>query len=353
MSISSRALTMTLDALLPQPGEQIALFNPPATDPAIMAAQQGAQVSIYGTSHSALVNLRQRLAGYERIHISDDIMPAADSGLDALLLFCPKGRDLARALLWHTAQALRPGGRLIIAGANEAGVKSVIADAGALLGGAITLGYKDRHRVGRAMRPAALVSPPDDWRHPTLEPQPLTLKTPQGMMTVCTMPGVFSWQGLDDGTRFLLENLDFAHLSAESSVLDMGCGYGIIGMIAAHFAGAVRMVDDDLLAVRSAQCSAALNQLDRVAITAGDVYDELAGQRFDWIISNPPFHRGVAVQTDVARRIISGAGAHLKPGGRLVLVANTFLPYRPLFEQYFAQVTILAQGKRYSLIEGR
>ncbi len=115
-------------------------------------------------------------------------------------------------------------------------------------------------------------------------------------------------------------------------MLDMGCGYGIVGLIAAtRGASQVTLSDDNLLAVRCARASAAANAITNVEIVAGDLLDAVKDQRFDLIVSNPPFHQQFDVNTNVAHRLIREAKSALKPGGRLVIVANAFLKYESCY----------------------
>ena len=110
------------------------------------------------------------------------------------------------------------------------------------------------------------------------------------------------------------------------AVLDLGCGTGLIGAWAAQRGAAVTLVDGDLQSVRSARLTLEVGGLSGDAIHS-DVDSELGERSFDLILSNPPFHVGRGVVLDVAREFIAAAQRRLNPGGRLILVANDFLPY--------------------------
>jgi len=122
-------------------------------------------------------------------------------------------------------------------------------DAAELFGSAPVLGYKGSGRIAQATRPDPLRVPPRGSKSPpgSADPHPVP---PEGTYTLVTMPGVFSWDHLDDGTALLLDHL---HVVPDTDVLDIGCGGGIIGLAAARAGGRVVMVDDDLLAVRCAR----------------------------------------------------------------------------------------------------
>ena len=77
------------------------------------------------------------------------------------------------------------------------------------------------------------------------------------------------------------------------------------------------------------------------------------GQQFDLILSNPPFHQAFDVNTNMAHRLIRGARPMLRPGGRLVIVANAFLKYEQVMASQFARSDVLARNSRFVVIEGQ
>ena len=112
-------------------------------------------------------------------------------------------------------------------------------------------------------------------------------------LTFVVGPGVFSNEYVDAGTRLLAENMVIMDYW---DILDMGCGYGVLGIVAAKLApnGRVVMVDINRLAVKLASVNVKLNT----------------------IITNPPITAGL----EVNRKLILGAKEHLKPGGLLQIV---------------------------------
>jgi len=311
-------------------------------------AGRAAQVDVYDLSHQALAAINDE----PDLHTDDAVFPAAENVYDIAILFVPKGRDFARAQIWSAYRALKPGGTLLIAGPTKGGAKSVISDAEVIFGAAHTVAYRKSHRVGAAVKTeAGLTAYPPMWGDDPTQTHQLTYDTPLGSLPVTTMPGVFSWQKLDDGTRTLLEHVDFTAFAGQQ-VLDIGCGVGVLGALAARHAEQVTLTDDNLLAVHCARGTVQHNQLANVGVSAGDVYAPVEGQQFDVILSNPPFHKHFDVNTDVAGRIITQAPDHLKRGGRLILVANAFLPYHKAMEPVFRSVQEIIRTNRYVVLEG-
>ncbi len=128
-----------------------------------------------------------------------------------------------------------------------------------------------------------------------------------------TDSGVFSRTELDRGSYELLAALP----ELSGAVLDMGCGYGALGVAvgAAYPACAVLMADINRRAVELARRNALANGVRAEALPS-DGYAELAGRRFDWILSNPPIRAG----KQVIYRMFSDACEALAPGGRMALV---------------------------------
>src|SRR5689334_4024323 len=187
-----------------------------AGDPALTlaVARKAATVDVYDISYSAIRHTRQQVASRlgsqsSSVSISEDVFPPPGEQFDTAFMVVPKGRDFARAQLWTALHAMRQGGRLYIAGPTNGGAKSVIADAQSLFGHGVTLSTRRRHRVGVSIRPETLPGDyPAEWGADPTRAQQQSFSTPCGPVNVVTMPGIFSWQALDDGTAFLMEHLN-------------------------------------------------------------------------------------------------------------------------------------------------
>ncbi len=327
------------------PGERVLLVNSDDTALAEWVVKQAGHVTALHPSYRTL----RALGRVKGVETSQTVFPdpAVQGVADVVLFEIPKGREYVRAYLWTAAQTLKPGGLLYLGGANDAGAKTAIKDAGELFGRAAVLGYKSSERVGVAIRPDALQLPAD-WEKPG-EAQTRTITRPDGDISIVTQPGVFSWNHLDKGTELLLDHLG---VQPGDEVLDIGCGYGIIGIAAARAGAKVVMVDDDLLAVRCAQGSVAANGLEaQCTVIASDVTSEIRDRKFDVVLSNPPFHKGIDVSTGVTQRLVNEAAEVLKPGGRLRIIANRFLPYDRMLRERFGRVQMVAETVSYYVLE--
>ncbi len=130
-----------------------------------------------------------------------------------------------------------------------------------------------------------------------------------------SVSGVFSFEDqLDKASRLLIEN----YIPAGNSALDMGCGYGAIGLFlkALYPQLAITLADINERAVEYTQKNAQRNSL-WVKVVKSDLYESLNGGLFHDIVTNPP----VAAGKKVITQLIQQAAQHLHPGGALWLVA--------------------------------
>jgi 16S rRNA (guanine1207-N2)-methyltransferase len=136
--------------------------------------------------------------------------------------------------------------------------------------------------------------------------------------TFQTDSGVFSREGLDRGTELLLEAIEVGPCE---SMLDLGCGYGPIGIVAARLSegGHVILTDVNERAVALARTNIAANGLRNAEVRIGDVYAPVDDMLFDHILCNPPIRAG----RGIVDRIIREAPSHLLDGGNFWLVART------------------------------
>ena len=165
------------------------------------------------------------------------------------------------------------------------------------------------------------------------------------------VPGLFSYKRIDEGTKLLLEH---AEVPEEGVVLDMGCGYGVIGITIAKLNPKLRvyMIDINEEAVRLARRNVIRNKLDTnsIIVLHGNLYEPVANMVFDAIYSNPPFAAG----SDIVERIIVEAPKHLNAGGTLQIVARKGAEkIEKLMRQTFGEVEIRASKKGYKVLLAR
>lgn len=161
-----------------------------------------------------------------------------------------------------------------------------------------------------------------------------------------TQPGVFAHRELDEGSRLLIEAM---RISPTARVLDWGCGYGAIGIVASKLAtrGHVSLIDVDIRATRLAQRNLEANGVTNADVILGDALTDLPPKaRYDFIVSNPPTHSG----RDVLDAMVAGAYKALRPRGQLYLVINRLLSLRRQVDSVFGNSEIVARHKGFVVI---
>lgn len=172
------------------------------------------------------------------------------------------------------------------------------------------------------------------------------------LLTFVVDSGIFSAHGLDPGTALLIENLS---VRPKDRVLDLGCGWGPVGVAAAKTAveGHVVMTDVNRRAARLARGNLERNRVRNAEVRVGSLYAPVPGERFDVIATNPPFHAG----RELVLRILSEAPEHLRPGGRMLLVgkgSQGIRFYQEWLESHWSGVvSVLGRGSGYRVLEGR
>lgn len=353
------AAALAAELVTPEPGERVLLLGcgHGALGVALGRRLPHGSLTLADPSLIALRMARLTLDANELpgVAVSDrlSLLPEGTGSFDRVLIMTPPARDLGRRWLLEAMALLRPGGALNIAGPNAGGVQSLIADAEALCSSARVLGFKRGCRVAEARRPTELPAAPSWAAEPGIAPgswRTLRVKLPHDPVELVSLPGVFSYNRLDTGTEYLLQNLE---LKPGLRVLDAGCGYGPIGIAAAR-AGAARvdLLDVNLPAVAAAHENIARLGLTNAAAVPSDALEAVAGRHYDLIVSNPPFHAGKNIDYAMAGAFIEQGRALLNRGGRFVLVANRFLPYERLLEPRFRRVARLAESRAYHVIAG-
>lgn len=248
------------------------------------------------------------------------------------LLRVSKERPLCHHLINSLAAALTEGGRLWLCGGKQDGIKTYFKQASGLFGGSHSV-------VAPLKKNAALylgaVANSDAWTAPLDSQHYPQLRTPSGTPGWQSKPGIFGWQKIDRGSELLLnhwrELLGSGELAAPQRLLDLGCGYGYLGISALDgLAEPIEAILTDnsataLIAARANLSRLSAAQQARVTVVAADAADSLT-EPFDTILCNPPFHQGFTIDGGLTERFVAAAARLLSQGGTALFVVNEFVP---------------------------
>jgi 16S rRNA G1207 methylase RsmC len=140
-------------------------------------------------------------------------------------------------------------------------------------------------------------------------------------------------------------------LPSEGQALDLGCGYGAVGIVAAVLNPRLRvvMVDVNDRAVRLARMNVEFNKVANAEVRHGSLYEPVKDLVFDCILSNPPVSAGLKTVTDM----VTQAPVHLVDEGKLEMVFRSKVAGSRLlsvFEEAFGNVCVLARGSGFRVL---
>ena len=260
-----------------------------------------------------------------------------------VLLRLPREKARFEMVLHALAAGLDPAARLWVIGEKRAGINSAPSRLARRFERVVKLDTARHCALYEASGPlAAAAFDLDDYA------EEHSIEALGQSLCLCSLPGVFAHGRIDAGTTLLLRALE--PLAVTGRVLDFACGNGVIGLtlLAREPALDLTLLDTSALALEASRRSLRLNGLKAHVLAS----DGLAGAdgAFDWIVSNPPFHRGVDNDLDIAAGFFDRAGTFLRRDGRIVVVFNRHLPYARWMRERFRSVEPLVQGRDFTVM---
>lgn len=273
--------------------------------------------------------------------------------------------DLASA--WRI---LAPEGELLFCGPNTLGIASAVKRLAEQLDeSGIVVANRARARVVRFRKRAdraPVCEPPEPIRVP-LPPLGPALAPPStdradtasgretgAVLELETSPGIFSAKRLDPGSELLLEA--FARIARERPprrIVDLGCGTGVLGLVAATLVpeAEVLLADADARAVECTRRNIARLRLEsRCRALWWDAREPPAEGGFELALVNPPFHhRGAEVDLGPALALFASLAGWLAPRASALVVANRTLPYEAPLTR-LGELALLADVRGYKLL---
>ncbi|RUO23596.1 hypothetical protein CWE08_02825 [Aliidiomarina iranensis] len=323
-----------------------------------LGADKVAQAVFSGANEPPTEQETQPASGADSIGYSSSLFQAyltAKQQVAGVILNIPKEKQLSRMLLANLRAVVPVGTPIWLVGHNETGIRSYLKQEHAgwqkfaklasgnhcqLLSGALlsTAPFQLAEFLStyNVMLPSATAS----------KQLKSNQQNNQESLAITNLPGVFSSGHLDLGTQLLLENLPE---KISGKVLDFGCGAGVISAYLAKRFSPIEIsaVDINVLALEATK-STLENLGVHAEIFASDGLAHVHGH-YQWIISNPPFHSGKQTDYKITQDFIRESRNKLKADGSLLIVANTFLPYREALSENFKYVNILAHTPKFTV----
>lgn len=158
--------------------------------------------------------------------------------------------------------------------------------------------------------------------------------------------GLFSPRNIDEGTLLLLKYLE---INENDDCLDLGCGYGPLGLAMAKLApnGKTTLVDKDFKAIEYSNSNAELNNIKNAEALLSNGFDQIRERKFDVVVSNIP----AKVGNELLSLFLHDAYSQMKSGGKIYVVTITGLRkyIKRNFEEVFGNYKKLKQGQNYTV----
>ena len=273
-----------------------------------------------------------------------------ESNIDLVLLKIPKTNALLEQQLIDLQSRVTANTRVIAAGKANLIPKSMLALFEKYLGPTTTSLAKKKARL-------VFCQPTGDKYHTS--PYPTVWCTENPRFEISNLANVFARQQLDIGARFMLQHFVKLPNFNGKTIIDLGCGNGVLGLHVLNSSqpNKVIFVDESYMAVASAKHNIQTNLADklskcefRVDNCLENFRQQSNNEQVDVVLCNPPFHQQNTITDHIAWQMFNDAKAVLKKGGQLCVVGNRHLDYPKKLKRIFGQVSIVATGKKFSIL---
>ncbi|WP_396588843.1 methyltransferase [Bermanella sp. R86510] len=312
--------------------EHALLINPPHDD-----LDQAIPRSWHIANFSFAMNQQHQDAGLAL----ESVLTPKHSAFANIIVFLPKSKARLQYIVDYAMTSLAEDGEIWFVGENKGGIKSLTKQA------KNWFAQSDKFATGKHSAIVSASKPIESIEF-NLASYYQDQENDLGL-ELKALPGVFSQEKLDKGTAILLKHLP---RKLKGKVLDFGCGAGVIGSYIQQNREIeeVDMLDDDLLAIKSAQGNIEYNNIELTQAFASNGFSDVE-ERYNWIVSNPPFHQGVKTNYNVTERFLSQAKDHLKLSGKVLIVANEFLGYEAILKNHFKSVKEVARENGFKVLQ--
>ncbi|ATU92904.1 class I SAM-dependent methyltransferase [Phyllobacterium zundukense] len=261
---------------------------------------------------------------------------------DGALILIGKHRGRNEAWLAQALNQVNPGGTIVVSGDKKLGVDSFRKTVETMA--PVTDRLSKHHAVAFWFtRPEELNSD----RIQSLIAEPTRLED-----RFTTGPGMFSHTAIDKGSALLVKHFQ-GRISGH--VADFGAGWGYLASEVLNQPEKLKslaLYEADFEALEAAKQNISAGEIP-VSFHWHDVNSEAITEIYDTIVMNPPFHAGRSADPTMGQGFIAAAAKRLKPGGKLLLVANRQMPYEAGLKSLFKAVLPLEDNAGYKIIEAK
>ncbi|WP_374086908.1 methyltransferase [Methylomicrobium lacus] len=341
-------LTHLAEQGLPQPDSRVLIMNDSFGTLALALSDHrpDAVSDSFLSRQATQINLERNGKTQDAIRLlhSLETLPEA---YDLVLIKVPKTLGLLEHQLISLRGHLRPDAQIILAGMVKMLPASVWQTVERLLGPTTTALARKKAKLIFAQA-IALENPPPS-------PYPVRYRLENTDFWIVNHANVFSRDSLDIGTRFFLEHLPSGLGPCE--IVDLGCGNGVVGLIAAQKnpEATVHFVDESYMAVASAKenFAAAFGNDRKATFQVGDGLKAFESESADLILCNPPFHQQYLQGDQIALSLFKDARRVLRRDGEFWVIGNRHLHYHQTLERLFGGCAVVAANPKFVIHKTR
>jgi 16S rRNA G1207 methylase RsmC len=210
--------------------------------------------------------------------------------------------------------------------------------------------YLGSTKTSLAVKKARLVFSQFDNKEVFASPFPTIWPLESTSFSITNHSGVYAREKLDIGARYFMKNLP--DVTANSRVIDLGCGNGVIGLtiLAKQPEAFVSFIDESYMAVDSAKQTITNNlpeQLAQCEFTINDCLADVEPNSVDLVLCNPPFHQQNATTDHIAWQMFRDSHRVLKKGGELRIIGNRQLGYHIKLKRLFGNEKLIASNEKF------
>jgi len=205
-------------------------------------------------------------------------------------------------------------------------------------------------KTSLAVKKARLVFSQLDNKEVFASPFPTVWPLESTSFSITNHSAVYSREKLDIGARYFMKNLP--DVAANSRVIDLGCGNGVIGLtvLAKQPEALINFVDESYMAVDSAKQTLTNNlpeQISQCEFTINDCLSDVEPNSVDLVLCNPPFHQQNATTDHIAWQMFRDSHRVLKKGGELRIIGNRQLGYHIKLKRLFGNEKLIASNDKF------
>ena len=309
-------------------------------------------LSMQGIEENRLLNniAKTSLTIIDSLQVPEETL---EKSADIVLIKVPKSLAMLEDQLYRVRSVCTVSTKIIAAGMTKNIHMSTMALFEKIIGKTKTSLALKKSRLIFSEFDEALIVP----ENPYPDKFQLDFKLDDKTMEIVNHAGVFSREKLDIGTRLLLENLPVDNKSGEQykTIVDLGCGNGVVGLLAAIKNPAANLIftDQSYMAVESAISNfvAVFEETREAEFLQTDCLQGVEAESVSLILCNPPFHQDNAINDDVAWQMFTESKSTLHEKGELWVIGNRHLGYHAKLKHLFGQCDVVASNKKFTLLK--